>query len=140
MTLQEKQRVSDLRAQGISYKAIAETIGVTENCVKKYCQRNKLGGTRANLNHPVTEDLCPECGSPLTLSHTGRRRRFCSDACRLAWWHKHPEQLSHKAKYEYHCPVCSRPFSAYGNANRKYCSHACYVQARFSGQEGAAHD
>ena len=38
-----------------------------------------------------------------------------------------------KAVYAYICPVCKKEFSVYGNANRKYCSHQCYVAGRFGG-------
>ena len=31
---------------------------------------------------------------------------------------------------------CGKPFRAYGNSQRKYCCHACYVQARFRGGDG----
>lgn len=31
------------------------------------------------------------------------------------------------------CPVCKKPFTVYGNANRKYCSHECYIEDRFGG-------
>ena len=31
------------------------------------------------------------------------------------------------------CPSCGSTFYAYGNRNRKYCSHECYVEARFGG-------
>ena len=140
MTSQEKQQVATLRARGISYKGIADTIGVSENCIKKYCQRNNLGGSRAQITVQSSEDLCPECGAELSRAHTGRHKRFCSDACRLAWWHKHPEELSHKAKYQYVCPTCGASFSAYGNTRRKYCSHACYIKARFAVREGALND
>ena len=33
-------------------------------------------------------------------------------------------------------PNCGLPFTAYGNSKRKYCSHECYIAARFKG--GAA--
>ena len=31
------------------------------------------------------------------------------------------------------CPVCKKTFTVYGNANRKYCSHECYIEDRFGG-------
>ena len=33
------------------------------------------------------------------------------------------------------CENCGKPFSVYGNAKRKYCSHVCYVKGRFEIQD-----
>ena len=35
--------------------------------------------------------------------------------------------------YTFICPECGKEFTAYGNAKRKYCSHVCYIAARFKG-------
>jgi len=29
------------------------------------------------------------------------------------------------------CARCGKEFTSYGNKNRKYCSHDCYIKARF---------
>jgi len=60
-----------------------------------------------------------------------KHKRFCSDLCRNRWWNSHLDLVKRKAHYEYVCPACKTAFSVYGNANRKYCSHACYIRARF---------
>ena len=44
-----------------------------------------------------------------------------------------------KAVYHFVCACCGEPFTAYGNENRKYCSHSCYIAGRF-GKECAAND
>ena len=31
------------------------------------------------------------------------------------------------------CRECGKPFTAYGNSRRKYCSHECYIRNRFKG-------
>lgn len=46
--------------------------------------------------------------------------------------------LNKKAVYTHTCAGCGREFTAYGNARRKYCSHACYINHRFGG--GGADD
>lgn len=138
MTNHEKQRVAEMRNRGMGYRDIASALNLTENCIKKYCQRNNLGGVRVPSVPDQVADVCPECGSALHNAKTGRHRRFCSDVCRLAWWHKHPEHLSNKEKYSYHCLCCGHAFQAYGNANRKYCSHTCYIRVRFGSKEGVA--
>lgn len=44
-----------------------------------------------------------------------------------------------KAVYAYTCAHCGKPFTAYGNKERKYCSHNCYISDRF-GEEREARD
>ena len=30
--------------------------------------------------------FCPWCGAPVIENHTGRKKKFCSDQCRFAYW------------------------------------------------------
>ncbi len=132
MDMKQKERVVALRSRGMGYAAIAGTLGVTKSQVSGYCRR-------AGIAKGDTEEApgtCPECGAAVE-QHPGRkRRRFCSDACRRAWWNAHPEMVRRRAVYEFECACCGQPFTAYGNAGRKYCSHACYIADRFG--KGAA--
>ena len=64
-----------------------------------------------------------------------KKKKFCSDACRMSWWNKNLDKVNRKAVYEFICPHCQQPFTAYGNAGRKYCSHACYIADRFGGEK-----
>lgn len=43
-----------------------------------------------------------------------------------------------KAFYPMVCAECGEKFLSYGNRERKYCSHACYIKARFG--KGGYHD
>ena len=71
--------------------------------------------------------------SRLIQPSTGRPKKFCSDKCRREWWKAHPEKLHRKdtAIYTMTCARCGKEFTSYGNKNRKYCSHDCYIKARF---------
>ena len=78
-------------------------------------------------------DICPNCGGLFNPNPTGCRKRFCSDACRLAWNHKHPHTERWKdTSRTVICPVCQKEFIAtreYGNL-RKYCSNfSCCVSS-----------
>jgi len=42
---------------------------------------------------PLQTHACQVCGAPLNQPATGRRRQFCSDACRQRW-HRTPRQKS----------------------------------------------
>jgi hypothetical protein len=66
----------------------------------------------------------------------GRRKKFCSDECRVKWWNAHQNQVSRKAVYEFTCAYCGKSFTVYGNNHRKYCSHDCYIKDRFGDTRG----
>jgi len=144
MTTFQKERVAELRSRGESYAKIAAAIGLSENTVKSFCQRNKLGGKQSfdgNPSEKTTYDstegtYCRQCGKALVQQPGKKKLLFCSKDCRAAWWASHPDSLNRKAVYKFVCPRCGASFTAYGNSRRKYCSHACYIAARFG--KGAA--
>ena len=131
----QKEQIRNLRGEGLSYAEIARRVDVSRDAVISFCRRNGL----QEIKKPITavkiaaEDVCRECGKPLVQVNGMKRRVFCSKECRVKWWKEHPEQLNQKAVYQYTCPHCGKPFSAYGNAKRKYCSHSCYISDRFGG-------
>ncbi len=88
MTEYEKQQIFELRMQGLGFKAIAATLGLTRDHVRTHCKRN---GTWRFIN-----SRCAQCrGADQTAaalryivasrsSKTAKdaRRKFCSDFCR----------------------------------------------------------
>ena len=129
MTTAQKQRIEYLRDKGESYASIAEDLGMPENTVKSYCRRNKIG-VAIKQKQPTPTEVCANCGCPLAHTPGAKHKRFCSDGCRMTWWKAHPEAVDRKAVYHFVCPTCGGSFEAYGNANRKYCSRACFGVAR----------
>jgi IS30 family transposase len=127
MTKFQKDKIAVLRKNGISYADVAEALGIGVNTIKSYCLRNNLG--TANQENAQSRPRCEQCKKMLKKS-CQPSRRFCSDACRMAWWKAHPKKLNRKAVYHFTCHVCHEPFSAYGNANRKFCSRACYGKSK----------
>ncbi len=132
----QRQQIKELRDKGYGYGRIAQVLDLNENTIKTYCRRHGLSGQASN---PVPingkGDHCLFCGDVI-IQHTGRKKKkFCSDKCRMKWWNSHLDQVQRKANYHFVCPVCHKEFTVYGNANRKYCSHACYLQDRFGGGE-----
>lgn len=138
MTLFQKEQIKTLRGQSLSYTKISTCLGISKNTVKSYCKRNNLGG-KANIstfemNDYMADDsaYCKQCGKIIEQRSGVKPRKFCSDLCRVAWWNSHPDKVSKKAIYQLECACCKKPFESYGNKDRKYCSHICYVNCRFN--------
>lgn len=131
MKLEEKEKIKILREKGLGYTAIAKEINISVNTIKSYCKRHGLGGIKT-----CDEDtsLCEYCDKPVIQKPRRKKKRFCSDKCRNNWWNTNRELVSKKANYECICANCGKTFISYGNKNRKYCSHECYIFARFGGE------
>ena len=133
MTDAQRTAIADYRRNGYGYKKISQLTGVCESSVKTYCRRNGLTGTAEEAYGRATEKPCLCCDKPV-IQYPGRKeKKFCSDSCRNKWWNSHLNLVNRKAMYDFVCPTCGKPFSAYGNRNRKYCSHECYIEDRFGG-------
>jgi len=135
MTDEQKKQIHALRSSGYGYATIADALGLTKNQVSSYCRKNNLTGIQATDRSRKIPNIncCRGCGKPIHQIPGKKQVKFCSDECRHKWWNAHPEQIHRKAIYEFTCPCCGKVFSVYGNAHRKYCSHACYIRDRFKG-------
>jgi endogenous inhibitor of DNA gyrase (YacG/DUF329 family) len=144
MTDTQKQRIREMRGEGKSYIKIAASLNIPENTVKSYCKRNNLGGRlKSNATDNVDSPAyCKQCDKPLIQTRGIKTRKFCSPSCRSSWWKDNRDRLNRKAVYQLKCVHCGGDFESYGNKERKYCSHACYVADRFdpsrAGRKGAA--
>lgn len=142
MTSEDKIKIKEFRLKGIGYKNIATLLGLSRDSVRSFCKRNGIAGNSSvvalNLKERTDKNLlCAYCGKPIRQKSTGRMRRFCCDDCRRKWWKEHEEAKKKSKEHTYHyiCPYCEKEFSAYGNKNRKYCSHNCYIKDRFWREE-----
>ena len=140
MTEYEKQKIFELRTQGTGYKSIAALLGLTRDVVRGYCKRCGLDGSAEVIQKNIelrqkNGVICALCGKPINQPKRGRARRFCSEECRRSWWKAHPEKAIPKntAMYKCVCAYCKKEFMSYGNKNRKFCSHDCYIKFRFKG-------
>lgn len=134
MTTYEKEQIKAMRLQGDGYGKIAQVLGLTSQAVRSFCRRNGMDGDSAK-----NTILCQHCGKSIKVIPKRKPRKFCSDACRTAWWNSHLDQVERKAVYHFICACCGETFTAYGNKNRKYCSHDCYIAGRF-GKEREANE
>ena len=136
MTPDEKSRLTAMRIAGSSYTEIADALGLSKNTVKTFCRRNGLAPEVEStpVDDIPAERLCPHFGKPVIQLEGRKEKKFCSDTCRNRWWNSHMDMVKRKAIYEYTCPPCGSPFTAYGNSHRKYCCHECYIADRFGGR------
>ncbi len=127
MTNTEKLLIAQQLKQGLGYTDIAKALGMSVNTVKSYCQRNGLRRSRGATMPAKAETVCKQCGSTLVHMPGRKKKQFCSDGCRMRWWHTHRE-LGRNARAA-RCQACGKEFVT--DRAQKYCSHSCYISARF---------
>ncbi len=120
----EKVAILIMRQQGSSYRQIAEHLMLSPNTVKSICRRSDV-----KLLQPATSaiDVCKNCGASLPPNVSGRKRTFCGDKCRYAWWNR----TRSKRPYRLTCYRCGKEFISYGNRKRKFCGRECYIFSRY---------
>jgi IS30 family transposase len=134
MTQLEREEILRLRLEGKSYTQIADKLQTSRNTVKSTCQR--FGCQPNEITKEIHDsDHCRLCGTVLAQQATGKRKSFCSELCRRAWWKQHQDKRSFKSGVKAKCANCGRVFLDYEKNRRKYCCHACYIHARFGGKK-----
>jgi hypothetical protein len=135
-------RIREMRLKGAGYRAIATATGLSRDSVRNYCKNNGINGfgevAKLNLQEQMKQgNACLLCGMVIKQPLRGRRKKFCSEACRREWWKKHLDDIDKKetAIYKNICAKCGREFESYGNKKRKYCSQICYIKDRFYKEE-----
>lgn len=136
----DKKKIKELWLQGYGSTKIAEILGINVNTVKSFCRRHGLSGDRKqerfnNTDIVVKEPRCKCCGFSIAWKSGTKKKIFCSDSCRMKWWNSHQEFVNRKAEYVFVCCNCGRLFTAYGNKERKYCTHSCYIEHRYGKKE-----
>ncbi len=137
MTSEQKNQIANLRQEGLGYATIAQALGISKSTVTSHCQRNNLGGIKST-GIILDKKYCKHCGKEIHPVSGRKQAKFCSKKCRVSWWNANQEKVNKKAFYTFTCNLCGKSFTAYGNSKRKYCSHDCYINARFKG--GDSHE
>ena len=132
MNERDRNNILNLRAKGMSFLAIAESLGISVGTVKTVCSRNK--DTIEQKKQPQSGRNCLACGAPLDNSVTGSRARFCNQRCYYRWWQK--QAKNPRKEYKKTCPNCHKTFFAASKKSQKYCSRDCFYAARKAGGEG----
>ncbi|MCW6665321.1 RNA polymerase subunit sigma-70 [Aerococcaceae bacterium NML191219] len=124
----QKDEIRRLRKNGLGYKRIATILSMSLNTVKAYCRRECIEKEVA-----IKDDGCLLCGEQLHHTKGKKQKKFCSDQCRMKWWNQRLDKVNRKSFTVHQCLYCKKEFCSYANPSRKYCSHACYIDARFGG-------
>lgn len=132
----EKKKIAELWMQGYGSMRIAKELGLNVNTVKSYCRRHGYIGDRKQMlkswtDEEIVEPRCKCCGIFIVQKSETKKKMFCSDKCRMAWWNSHQDFVNKKAQYVFVCQNCGKQFSVYGNKGRKFCSHNCYIEHRY---------
>ena len=133
MTQEQRQEIRRLRAMGEGYKRIGAILNLSVNTVKSFCRRDREEDKPSIEDQPDDCVVCLRCGQTIVQISGRKRRLFCSDACRVAYWRK---QAKPKAQLR-RCLNCGRLLLG-NDSRRKYCDHACYIEHRF-GEGGEKH-
>lgn len=140
LTDEQKKKITEMRLEGAGYKTIAAALGdgVKRENVRYFCKSHGLVGTKEliQLNfdaHRENPLFCKQCGLRLIRNRHSGVKLFCSDKCRREWWKANPNEAAQtkKKQFELTCEYCREKFISYGQPNRKYCCHDCYIKARF---------
>jgi endogenous inhibitor of DNA gyrase (YacG/DUF329 family) len=136
LTTEQKEMINGMRSEGHSYSQIAVYLDISENTVKSFCRRNNLQSKALVVSFKeditkVDNVACKNCGKPLKQKPKQKQKKFCSDKCRFEWWSNNKESLNKKAMYNIRCCYCGNEFESYGNKNRKYCKHSCFIMDRY---------
>ncbi len=73
---------------------------------------------------------CDQCGTMIKQYPKRKKKRFCSDACRMRWWGAH-WYLRETSTMEITCQCCGKTVKTIKRSGGKYCSRECYIKDRF---------
>ena len=135
----QKHQARLLREKGLGYGGIAKLTGLGKETVRYVCRDIQPGEENRHLDRQMKNgEACLFCGEDLKPQHgSGRRRKFCCEECRRAYWKINRKKLGVKrpeSMHVYSCAYCGKTFESYGKVSRKYCSRTCYLLHRYGDQ------
>lgn len=130
LTDEDKQQIAEMRLAGKSYQKIADELGHSKNTVKSYLKRHGIEKSTLVGNEDLMYIYCLQCGAKLQQREKTKPKKFCNDACRMAWWSAHQDRLNRKTIMRT-CIHCGKEFKVNESSSKKYCSSECYFKDRF---------
>ena len=128
MNQHEIEYIRKNRIDGVGFTTIAKALGLPLSTVKSYCRRHGVI-PKSGIDTVQQLRVCLHCGKAIGPVDMKGKKKFCSDKCRLDWWHMHRHM--EKKAVDRRCPVCG---NVYRTAKEQiYCSRVCYFSARYGG-------
>ena len=142
MTSEQRNRILFLKSKGCSLPEISERVQVSVNTISTDYREENLDeesfletvDNNTDENETEERDKCKFCGVPIFHIEGKRKKKFCSDKCRMSWWYRNRNNDNGESVYCFICEYCGTKFSVYGNKHRKYCSQDCFHKARSGGR------
>lgn len=122
MTTEVKNKILELREEGMGYGKIGQELNLKKITVAKFIERLEAKAKMPRIG------VCPECGKEFAYTPGPTPKRFCCAECKQKWWNKN--RLDKKRTYLNTCEHCGKLFKTV-DKNAKYCSRKCYMDERF---------
>lgn len=132
MNAEQKIQIQQLRENGVGIKKIADTLKLTRDSVKSYCNRHHIAPKEKSDSD---NDFCLYCFKKLVHTPKHKKKKFCGIECKQKWWSQHRELIKHKKTVICHCKYCGSEFQRLPSSNQKFCNQKCYFAYRY-GEEG----
>lgn len=120
----KKEVILKMKNGGASYTEIARELGIPIGTVKSIVKR-------AKAPKKVEESYCLECGASIKSLPKHKKKKFCSDLCRMNYWKKNNNKF-----VEGRCKCCDKRIHYYPSRHRSFCSRACYLKFMESEEHG----
>lgn len=121
---EEILQIEELRRQGLGYRQIAERLNLSVSKMRYYC-RSRPAPTPMDM----VFGLCLYCGKPLEHTPRHKKKKFCTEKCRRAWWKEHPKEINRKKELVCTCEFCGKEFPT-ARDDAHFCSRYCYALSR----------
>lgn len=121
MTKKEKEHILNMNDAGKSLADISDETGIPKNTIKSFLRRSKIVENKT---------VCLNCGVVLTHIPHKKKKKFCSDNCRMHYWNAHPDKMSHTNASIIKCEVCGKDVLSYRKKPRRFCSRECAAKGR----------
>jgi len=117
-----------MKEVGLANSIIAKRLGINIGTVESYVREVK-----ETASQKLNVENCLGCGKEMEKKRSCQH--FCSRTCRYEWWKNNMLLSPSKAVRVFKCKGCGKTFVTYGEKERKYCSHACYIKDRFENEK-----
>ena len=121
MSLNRKDLIFAYREEGMTYREIAEKTGVSEQFCRTVCSR---ANRKQKADTPPT-GMCRYCGQQLFHTNGAKKKQFCSEHCRNAFYNR----VKMRKSYIRTCEYCGKDFVSFGYPKKRFCSRECRTEA-----------